>query len=97
MRLQATHELVCGAPEWIRTTGPQIRNLVLYPAELRAPRAPHKERHGDRQSVEFVGRRGNREWQRHDGDALFDQVFGLLDGSLPVNRLGLPLAIMHFA
>ncbi len=24
-----------GDPEWIRTTGPQIRNLVLYPTELR--------------------------------------------------------------
>jgi hypothetical protein len=26
-----------GAPGGIRTHGPQIRNLVLYPAELRAP------------------------------------------------------------
>ena len=26
-----------GAPDRIRTCGPQIRNLVLYPAELRAP------------------------------------------------------------
>jgi hypothetical protein len=25
-----------GAPDGIRTHGPQIRNLVLYPAELRA-------------------------------------------------------------
>ncbi len=24
-----------GDPEWIRTTDPQIRNLVLYPTELR--------------------------------------------------------------
>lgn len=24
-----------GDPGWIRTTGPQIRNLVLYPTELR--------------------------------------------------------------
>jgi hypothetical protein len=24
-----------GAPDWIRTSGPQIRNLMLYPAELR--------------------------------------------------------------
>ena len=23
-----------GAPNWIRTSGPQIRNLMLYPAEL---------------------------------------------------------------
>ena len=27
-----------GAPDWIRTSGPQIRNLMLYPAELRARR-----------------------------------------------------------
>ena len=27
----------CGAPEEIRTPDPQIRSLVLYPAELRAP------------------------------------------------------------
>lgn len=25
-----------GTPEWIRTTGPQLRRLLLYPAELRA-------------------------------------------------------------
>jgi hypothetical protein len=25
----------CGAPDGIRTHGPQIRNLMLYPAELR--------------------------------------------------------------
>lgn len=29
-----------GAPDWIRTSGPQIRNLMLYPAELRARPAP---------------------------------------------------------
>ena len=28
-----------GAPERIRTPNPQIRSLVLYPVELRAPRA----------------------------------------------------------
>lgn len=28
-----------GAPERIRTSGPQIRNLMLYPAELRAHHA----------------------------------------------------------
>ena len=27
-----------GVPERIRTSGPQIRNLMLYPAELRGPR-----------------------------------------------------------
>jgi hypothetical protein len=25
----------CGDPGWIRTNGPQLRRLVLYPAELR--------------------------------------------------------------
>ena len=30
-----------GAPERIRTSDPQIRSLVLYPAELRAP-VPHR-------------------------------------------------------
>src|ERR1700680_1828400 len=29
-----------GAPEGIRTPDPQIRSLVLYPAELPAPRVP---------------------------------------------------------
>jgi hypothetical protein len=28
-----------GAPDWIRTSGPQIRNLMLYPAELRVHNA----------------------------------------------------------
>jgi hypothetical protein len=34
--------LLCGngAPERIRTSDPQIRSLVLYPAELRAPCGP---------------------------------------------------------
>src|SRR3546814_7954865 len=27
-----------GAPDRVRACGPQIRNLVLYPAELRAPK-----------------------------------------------------------
>jgi hypothetical protein len=31
---------VSGAPEGIRTPDPQIRSLVLYPAELPAPRVP---------------------------------------------------------
>jgi hypothetical protein len=30
-------EAANGAPERIRTSDPQIRSLVLYPAELRAP------------------------------------------------------------
>ena len=30
---------ITGAPEEIRTPDPQIRSLVLYPAELRAPRS----------------------------------------------------------
>jgi hypothetical protein len=32
-------EKIAGAPEEIRTPDPQIRSLVLYPAELRARRA----------------------------------------------------------
>ena len=32
---------VAGAPEKIRTPNPQIRSLVLYPIELRAPRTRH--------------------------------------------------------
>jgi hypothetical protein len=31
-----------GAPEEIRTPDPQIRSLVLYPAELRALRPPYR-------------------------------------------------------
>ncbi len=31
-----------GAPEEIRTPDPQIRSLVLYPAELRAPLTPRR-------------------------------------------------------
>ena len=33
-----------GAPEEIRTPDPQIRSLVLYPAELRAPAPTVKRR-----------------------------------------------------
>ena len=37
-----------GAPERIRTSDPQIRSLVLYPAELRAPfrKAPLTKQRG---------------------------------------------------
>ncbi len=35
--LQANSLKENGAPERIRTSDPQIRSLVLYPAELRAP------------------------------------------------------------
>jgi hypothetical protein len=31
-------QMITGAPEEIRTPDPQIRSLVLYPAELRAQR-----------------------------------------------------------
>ena len=34
-RIQETIDFI-GAPEEIRTPDPQIRSLVLYPAELRA-------------------------------------------------------------
>ena len=33
---------VNGAPERIRTSDPQIRSLMLYPAELRARAEPHQ-------------------------------------------------------
>lgn len=39
-----------GAPGAIRTRGPQIRNLMLYPAELRVPA--------------FAFSAGGRGWQR---------------------------------
>src|SRR5262249_33018393 len=35
------HNKLSGAPEEIRTPDPQIRSLVLYPAELRARLAHH--------------------------------------------------------
>ena len=35
-----SNNAVAGAPEEIRTPDPQIRSLVLYPAELRALCAP---------------------------------------------------------
>src|SRR6266436_6229720 len=36
-QLFASIQCVTGAPGRIRTSDPQIRSLVLYPAELRAP------------------------------------------------------------
>ena len=47
-----------GAPEWIRTTGPQIRNLMLYPAELRAHAIAHSQPLHEWQSNDFS------EWQQ---------------------------------
>src|SRR4051812_46191570 len=44
-----------GAPGRIRTSGPQIRSLVLYPAELRARGLPQK-----RQARDIGGRAGTR-------------------------------------
>ena len=41
--LHGEYVLSDGAPERIRTSDPQIRSLVLYPAELRAHR--HDETH----------------------------------------------------
>jgi hypothetical protein len=38
-RIPNQFQQVSGAPEEIRTPDPQIRSLVLYPAELRARRA----------------------------------------------------------
>ena len=52
-----------GAPERIRTSDPQIRSLVLYPAELRAPASPsaHALDGRWRRVGSFTGKR--REWQ----------------------------------
>ena len=92
---------IVGAPDGIRTHGPQIRNLVLYPAELRAPRRLLSRALGSRQtvrpeSVGFTGRR-DRKRQRRNFDALFEKFHCFLDGRLSVDRLRLGLAIMHGA
>jgi hypothetical protein len=50
-----------GAPERIRTSDPQIRSLVLYPAELRAPGAGRTSREAF--SIEALSRNGNP-WAR---------------------------------
>ena len=50
-----------GAPERIRTSDPQIRSLVLYPAELRAPGAGHASREG------VLHRGSEAEWQPFGG------------------------------
>ena len=34
----------CGAPGWTRTSGPELRRLVLYPTELRAHTANLKRK-----------------------------------------------------
>ena len=47
---------VCGAPERIRTSDPQIRNLVLYPTELRAQRSLILADLGDAASIANVTR-----------------------------------------
>src|SRR5262249_38684583 len=53
-RLTNMWEKLAGAPEEIRTPDPQIRSLVLYPAELRAlePLAKTGPRHGI--AIDFV-------------------------------------------
>jgi hypothetical protein len=48
-----------GAPEGIRTPDPQIRSLVLYPAELPAPRVPVAQSRA-RAKRAVAGRRGCR-------------------------------------
>ena len=49
------HLHVGGAPDWIRTSGPQIRNLMLYPAELRV-RILMFRRYRLRGSIGLIGR-----------------------------------------
>ena len=43
-RSELARDMENGAPERIRTSDPQIRSLVLYPAELRAPLAFRRRR-----------------------------------------------------
>jgi hypothetical protein len=47
--------LSTGAPEEIRTPDPQIRSLVLYPAELRAPARPTLKAGGTAAYLEAPG------------------------------------------
>jgi hypothetical protein len=66
---------VDGAPEEIRTPDPQIRSLVLYPAELRArfslrlglnsPRASENMSEGLRKSA--LATRSGPDWQGPEG------------------------------
>src|SRR5215510_6493409 len=52
--------LSAGAPEEIRTPDPQIRSLVLYPAELRARRAHRAEISGGVRGQNRAPRRPER-------------------------------------
>ena len=45
--------LILGAPEPTRTADPQLRRLLLYPAELRAQRHNNKEMKGVTQYATF--------------------------------------------
>ena len=87
-----------GAPDGIRTHGPQIRNLVLYPAELRAPALPlgRRARSGNGLSVRLFWR-DHRNQQRGNRDALFDEVSRLVDRRTTVNGSGFLFAVMHRA
>jgi len=49
-----------GAPERIRTSDPQIRSLVLYPAELRAPRPVARGNGGKALRLAGLARHCNR-------------------------------------
>jgi hypothetical protein len=51
---------VIGAPEEIRTPDPQIRSLVLYPAELRARRAHRAEIVGGKRGQNRAPKRPER-------------------------------------
>ena len=75
---------VTGDPDRIRTCDLQIRNLVLYPAELRG-RLPHRIGQAARQSID-LGRRHDRKRQRRDRNAFVAQRLGLFERRIAVNR-----------
>src|SRR5438067_13854664 len=49
----------CGDPGAIRTRGPQIRNLMLYPAELRGLGPTNRDSRADDQFTWFGGTTGS--------------------------------------
>ena len=71
-----------GDPDRIRTCGPQIRNLMLYPAELRGQPSARNKHWRRAQSIDLA-RRHHRQRQRRDRDALVDQAFACSSVALP--------------
>src|SRR4051794_9254479 len=79
-----------GDPDRIRTCGPQIRNLVLYPAELRGLRRPRVWLKRLPRSI-LSPRIGHRKRKRRDRDSFVAQALGVGRAGAAVNgpRLGL--------